>query len=258
MNIADMPVFRSPSMPRIPRPRSCVGNDHLSPEMRDGTRWPMTLTTIAISEPRFLDGVNRRDRRRHGNHIRGGIYRSHTRVTMLGGLVEAWALRVGWSLDDRRMWVNDAAWEHARWIALCCRSVDGCEDVSGFWKPGMTTMEALGGSGVWNLPSVLANDDHQAPFPVELPAGGIRLLTAPDDTVRDCVMGSGTMAVAAIRAHRHICGKSSLGTICRLGTPERIGSTSCDGAMTLVLGPENGRLDGDRRETMEHTTLRLV
>jgi hypothetical protein len=93
---------------------------------------------------------------------------------------------------------------------------------------------------------------------VELPAGGIRLLTAPGDIVRDCLMGSGMTAVAAICEHRHLHGKSNLGNVCHLGAPERIGSTSCDGAMTLLLDPENGRLDGNRRETMEHTTLRLV
>jgi site-specific DNA-methyltransferase (adenine-specific) len=66
---------------------------------------------------------------------------------MVGGLVEVWVLRAGWFLDDRRIWVNDAAWEHARWVGRCCRSVDVCEDVSAFWKPGMTTMEALEISG---------------------------------------------------------------------------------------------------------------
>jgi len=53
---------------------------------------------------------------------------------------------------------------------------------------------------------VRANDDHEAKFPVELPARVIRLLTDPGDIVLDCFIGSGTTAVADIREKRQYLG----------------------------------------------------
>jgi len=63
-----------------------------------------------------------------------------------------------------------------------------------------------GGRGVWHIPSVRANGDHEAKFPIELPSRFIRLLTEPGDIVLDCFMGSGTTAVAAIRQRRNFIG----------------------------------------------------
>ena len=59
---------------------------------------------------------------------------------------------------------------------------------------------------MWHIPSVRANDDHEAKFPIELPSRFIRLLTEPGDIVLDCFMGSGTTAVAAIRQRRNFIG----------------------------------------------------
>jgi DNA modification methylase len=63
-----------------------------------------------------------------------------------------------------------------------------------------------GSRGVWQIPSVRANNDHEAKFPVELPRRAIKLLTGPEDVVLDCFVGSGTTAVAAIREGRHFIG----------------------------------------------------
>jgi len=52
---------------------------------------------------------------------------------------------------------------------------------------------------VWQIPSVRANDDHEAKFPIELPLRTIRMLTDPDEIVLDCFMGSGTTAVEPVR-----------------------------------------------------------
>jgi site-specific DNA-methyltransferase (adenine-specific) len=59
---------------------------------------------------------------------------------------------------------------------------------------------------VWTIPSVRANDDHEAMFPVDLPRRAIRLLTAPGDLVLDCFLGSGTTAVAAVAEGRGFIG----------------------------------------------------
>lgn len=156
------------------------------------------------------------DRRLHGNNIRGGKYEPQTRVKIVGGLVEGWALSAGFYPYDRRIWVKDAAWENSRWASLSYRSVDEFEYLYFFWKPGITKFDRKrlsadewknwGSRGVWYIPSVRANDDHEAKFPVELPTRVIRLLTDPGDIVLDCFMGSGTTAVAAIRENRQYIG----------------------------------------------------
>jgi site-specific DNA-methyltransferase (adenine-specific) len=85
-----------------------------------------------------------------------------------------------------------------------------------FWKPGITVVDRdrltkeewvnWGSRAVWSFPSVRANDDHEAKFPLELPRRIIRLLTAPEDVVLDCFVGSGTTAVAAILEGRQYIG----------------------------------------------------
>lgn len=60
---------------------------------------------------------------------------------------------------------------------------------------------------VWEIPAESATRvGHPAPFPVELPQRLIELYTYRGDLVLDPFAGSGTTAVAAIRAKRHFCG----------------------------------------------------
>jgi len=60
---------------------------------------------------------------------------------------------------------------------------------------------------VWELaPESATRVGHPAPFPVELPQRLIDLYTYRDDVVLDPFMGSGTTAVAAVRAERHYLG----------------------------------------------------
>jgi site-specific DNA-methyltransferase (adenine-specific) len=66
-------------------------------------------------------------------------------------------------------------------------------------------MEAT--TDVWEIASESARRvGHPAPFPVELPERLIQLYTYRGDLVLDPFMGSGTTAVAAIRAGRHFVG----------------------------------------------------
>lgn len=65
---------------------------------------------------------------------------------------------------------------------------------------------AWGSRGVWHIPSVRANDDHEAKFPLEIPRRIIQLLTDPGDLVLDCFVGSGTSAAAATREGRRFIG----------------------------------------------------
>ena len=64
-----------------------------------------------------------------------------------------------------------------------------------------------GTTDVWEMPPESARRvNHPAPFPVELPLRLIDLYTYKGDLVLDPFMGSGTTAVAAVRAGRHFVG----------------------------------------------------
>src|SRR3954452_10457804 len=60
---------------------------------------------------------------------------------------------------------------------------------------------------IWDLPAESAKRvNHPAPFPVELPQRLIELYTFEGELVLDPFMGSGSTAVAAVRAGRHYFG----------------------------------------------------
>jgi site-specific DNA-methyltransferase (adenine-specific) len=216
INIADILCFKDSSMPKI---QAEVVNRKRSPVTKED------VLKAVVENPSFnrqqlakFLGCSEQtvDRRLNGNNIRGGKYETQTRVKIVGGLVEEWATDAGFYLYDRRVWVKDAAWENSRWASLSYRSVDEFEYVYFFWKPGITKYDRnklskddwkdWGSRAVWEFPSVRANDDHEAKFPIELPLRVIRLLTEPDDVVLDCFMGSGTTAVAAIQENRQFIG----------------------------------------------------
>lgn len=216
INIADILVFRDEAMPRV---QADVVQSKRSPVTRDDVLRAMAehpeynryqlAKLLGCSEQTI-------DRRLHGNNIRGGKYEPQTRVKIVGGLIEEWALKAGFYPYDRRIWVKDAAWENSRWASLSYRAVDEFEYLYIFWKPGITKYDRArltpdewrnwGSRGVWSFPSVRANDDHAAKFPLELPLRVIRLLTEPDEIVLDCFMGSGTTALAALQLNRQYIG----------------------------------------------------
>lgn len=216
INIADILCFRDESMPKV------------QAEVISGRRSSVTREEV-LATIKAHPNANRHklakilgcseqtvDRRLNGNNIRGGKYETQTRVKLVGGLIEQWAFEAGFYLYDRRVWVKDAAWENSRWASSSYRSVDEFEYVYMFWKPGITTIDRSrlepdewknwGMRAVWQFPSVRANDDHEAKFPIELPRRAIRLLTDPGDLVLDCFIGSGTTAVAAIQEGRRFLG----------------------------------------------------
>jgi site-specific DNA-methyltransferase (adenine-specific) len=216
INIADILCFSDPSIPRI------------QAENLGGHRLPVTRKDIARAQTEHPDynryqlaellGVSEQtiDRRLKNNNIRGGKYAPQTRVKLVGGFVEDAAHSAGLYLYDRRIWVKDPCWENSRWHTNSYRAVDEFEYVYIFWKPGITRVDRQrlspaewvewGSRGAWQFPSVHANDDHEAKFPIELPRRLIRLLTAPGDLVLDCFVGSGTSAVASIMEGRRFIG----------------------------------------------------
>ena len=226
INIADILCFRDETMPKVQaanvsRHRSTVTREMVMQAISahpDYNRYQLA-EFLGCSEQTI-------DRRLNGNNIRGGKYDTQTRVKIVGGLIEEWALEAGFYPYDRRIWVKDAAWENSRWATISYRSVDEFEYLYFFWKPGVTTVDRSrlsqqewkewGSRGVWNFPSVRANDDHEAKFPLELPTRVIKLLTDPDDVVLDCFMGSGTTAVAAVNLGRRYIGIELLDRYARL------------------------------------------
>jgi len=216
INISDILCYKDPEMPKVQaeavsRKRSPVTRDDVLQAIEkhpDFNRYQLA-ELLHCSEQTV-------DRRLNGNNIRGGKYENQTRVKIVGGLIEKWAMEAGFYLYDRRVWVKDAAWENSRWASLSYRSVDESEYLYFLWKSGVTKFDRKrlardewkewGSRGVWTFPSVRANDDHEAKFPEELPRRAIKLLTDPGDVVLDCFMGSGTTALVATRENRKYLG----------------------------------------------------
>ncbi len=216
INIADILCFQDEQMPRIQadlvsRKGSPIKHEDVAQAMSEHPN----LNRYQIAK---LLGCSEQtiDRRLNGNNIRGGKHQSQTRVKIVGGMVEDWAIEAGLYPYDRRVWVKDPAWENSRWASLSYRSVDEFEYLYIFWKPGVTRYDRRrlsseewvewGSRGVWTFPSVRSNGEHDSMYPVELPYRTIRLLTDPGDTVLDPFIGSGTTAIAAIRCGRKFIG----------------------------------------------------
>lgn len=216
INIADILCFRDESMPQVQaevisqRKSPVTRQDILDALQKDPQMDRYQLAALLGCSEQTID------RRLNGNNIRGGKYETQTRVKIVGGMVEQWALDAGFYTYDRRTWVKDAAWENSRWHSLSYRSVDEFEYLYFFWKPGITKVDrsrltkdewrAWGARGVWTFPSVRANNDHESKFPLELPTRVIKLLTDHGQTVLDCFLGSGTTAIAAAQAGRQFIG----------------------------------------------------
>jgi site-specific DNA-methyltransferase (adenine-specific) len=168
------------------------------------------------------------DRRLNGNNIRGGKHQTQTKVKLVGGFIEEWASKAGFYLYDRRIWAKDPCWANSRWHSLSYRSVDEFEYLYFFWKPGITKFDRnrlapdewreWGSRGVWHIPSVRVNDDHEAKYPVELVQRVIRLLTDKGDLVLDPFIGSGTTGLAALKEKRHYLGMELNKQYARLAT----------------------------------------
>ena len=216
INIADILCFKDDTMPKImaeniSRRKINLTKEDILKVVQEHPNW----NRYKLAE-HFGCSEQTIDRRLNGNNIRGGKYQSQTRVYLVGDLIEKAATDAGFYLYDRRIWVKDAAWENSRWHTISYRSVDESEYIYIFWKPGITKVDRSrltkqewvnwGSRGVWEIPSVRSNSDHDSKFPVELPRRAIKLFTEPDEIVLDCFIGSGTTALAALSEGRRYIG----------------------------------------------------
>ncbi|WKZ51162.1 MAG: site-specific DNA-methyltransferase [Anaerolineales bacterium] len=216
VNIADILCFPDEQLPRIQAANPSLHKSPVTKEdvLRAREEHP-EFNRYQLAE--FL-GVSEQtiDRRLNGNNIRGGKYATQTRVHLVSDIIDRPAYEAGLYLYDRRVWHKDPAWQNSKWHNTSYRAVDEFEYLFFFWKPGEVLVDrnrlspdewsAWGSRAVWEIPSVRANDDHEAKFPVELPRRIIQLLTAKNDVVLDCFMGSGTTAIAALREERNYIG----------------------------------------------------
>jgi site-specific DNA-methyltransferase (adenine-specific) len=115
INIADILVFRDPTIPKIQAEvvssrRSAVTREDVLKAMAEHPLYNryQIAKLLGCSEQTV-------DRRLNGNNIRGGKYETQTRVKIVGGLIEEWGVNAGFYMYDRRAWVRDAAWENSRW-----------------------------------------------------------------------------------------------------------------------------------------------
>lgn len=246
INIADILCFPDPKMPRIQaqsvslRKVNITTEDVLEAIGRYGTTNRYKLAELLGCSEQTIQ------RRLQGVNIRGGKYVTQTRVKLAGGLIEELALEAGLYLYDRRVWAKDPAWENSRWHSSSYRAVDDFEYIYMFWKPGEIVVDRgrlsqnewaeWGSRGMWFIPSVRANDNHEAKFPLELPTRLIRLLTSAGDTVLDPFVGSGTTAIAAARLGRNFIGFELIRKYCKMA------STAYQHALAQPsLASENGQ-----------------
>lgn len=216
VNIADILCFADLSMPRFQAAKPSARKSAVTREdvLATLARHPdfnrhQLAKVLGCSEQTV-------QRRLENNNVRGGKHSPQTRVQLTGGLMQTWGEKAGLYLYDRRVWVKDPCWQNSRWHSNSYRAVDEFEHLFVFWKPGITEVNRgrladgewaeWGSRAVWRIPSVRANDDHEAKFPLELARRVVRLFSDAGDLVLDPFLGSGTTAIAAQMEKRRFVG----------------------------------------------------
>lgn len=216
INIADILAFPDPDMPRIQASVPSMRKSKITAEdvLRVRDENP-TWNRYQIAEELGCSEQTVQ-RRIDGNNVRGGKKEAQTRVFLVGGLVQEWAQKAGFFLYDRRVWHKEPCWENSQWHSLSYRAVDEFEYIYVFWKPGVTEVKRCriereewaqwGSLAVWKIPSVRANDIHEAQFPKRLVENVVRLFSDEGDIVLDAFMGSGTTGIVAVEQRRRFMG----------------------------------------------------
>lgn len=216
INIADILCFVDPDMPRYMA--NNVSNKKSPVTREDVLKAKQEYPTANRDELARLLGCSEQtiQRRSEHNNVRGGKGTAGTRVLLVGGLLQEWAMDVGLYLYDHRIWHKDPCWANSRWHSNSYRAVDEFEHLYIFWKPGIVDVDRSrlekkewaewGSRGVWNIRSVQRNNRHECEFPEMLAERVIRLLSDKGDVVIDPFVGSGTTTAAARKLDRKYIG----------------------------------------------------
>ena len=216
INIADILCYKDDSLPRymannLSHKKSAVTKEDILKAMDaypEANRRKLA-EILGCSEQTI-------QRRIQHNNVRGGKSSPSTRIYLVGGLLQDWALHNNLYLYDHRIWHKDPCWANSRWHSNSYRAVDEFEHLYVFSKPGIVEIDRSRLSkaewaewesrGVWEIKSVRRNERHEAEFPELLAERTIRLLSDPGDIVLDPFVGSGTTAVVAKRLKRNYIG----------------------------------------------------
>ncbi|MDI9409497.1 MAG: site-specific DNA-methyltransferase [Candidatus Pacebacteria bacterium] len=216
INIADILCFKDSNIPRymannLSNKKSAVTKNDILKAMEanpDANRRRLA-EILGCSEQTI-------QRRIEHNNVRGGKSNPSTRILLVGGLLQDWALENNLFLYDHRIWHKDPCWANSRWHSNSYRAVDEFEHLYIFSKPGIVEIDRnrlskaewaeWGSRGVWEIRSVRRNDRHEGEFPELLAERTIRLLSDPGDIILDPFVGSGTTAVVAKKLKRNYIG----------------------------------------------------
>lgn len=216
INIADILCFVDPNMPRYMA--NNISNKKSLVTREDVLKAKQENPTANRDKLALLLGCSEQtiQRRSEHNNVRGGKGTAGTRVLLVGGLLQEWAMDVGLYLYDHRIWHKDPCWANSRWHSNSYRAVDEFEHLYIFWKPGIVDVDRSrlekkewaewGSRGVWNIRSVQRNNRHECEFPEMLAERVIRLLSDRDDVVIDPFVGSGTTTAVARKLNRKYIG----------------------------------------------------
>lgn len=225
INIADILCLPDPAMPRIQADnfnKKCAVSreDILSAKRRHPNYNRRRLAEILGCSEQTVQ------RRLENNNVRGGKHQTQTKVFLTGGMLQEWAETARLYLYDRRVWVKDPCWANSRWHGNSYRAVDEFEYLYIFWKPGITPVNRgrlsaaewrdWGSRAAWRIPSVRANDKHEAMFPAELARRVVRLFSDAGDLILDPFVGSGTTAAVAAECGRRYIGVEKIAAYAKL------------------------------------------
>ncbi len=204
LNIGDIRTHADPLLPRVQadvqsRKGTVTAQDIIdAAKAGKGSTKAEIAAALGCSEQTI-------DRRLLGNNARGGKYEPQSRIFLTGAALADLAAIAGYYLHDTRLWVKDPCWQSCQYHSGSDRAVDEYEHVMVF-RPagGVPVIErsrlqrdewaAWGSRAVWPIPSVRANNDHPAKFPLELARRMVALWGG--DVTCDPFMGSGTAGEA--------------------------------------------------------------
>ncbi len=157
------------------------------------------------------------------------------------------ALEIGYKFKSTIIWNKGHVSRRTAWgswlSARAPKVVPPVEVIAVFYKEqwrklrnGTTTIQENEfiewTSGLWSFPGEIKNNEHPAPFPIELPKRCIKLFSFVEDVILDPFVGSGTTLIAAKLLGRRAIGVEISKNYCDIAI-KRIQKISANEQLTL-------------------------